>query len=137
MKTKICSRCYRIKSINKFYKNKIRKDGYSNYCRHCRKEYDAKWYNDNKEKSLKYSKKYQCKNKAKIKKQRKEYLQNQFKKGMTWKNYGKGKRKWCVDHIKPCCSFDLSKPEEQKKCFHYTNLQPLWAKENRQKGVKL
>jgi hypothetical protein len=53
------------------------------------------------------------------------YLESKFTKGMNWDNYGlKG---WHIDHIKPCASFDLSKEEEQKKCFHYTNLQPLWA----------
>jgi hypothetical protein len=56
----------------------------------------------------------------------KHHLQLKFSKGMNWKNYGK----WHIDHKKPCASFDLSKPEEQKKCFHYTNLQPLWAKDN-------
>ena len=55
-----------------------------------------------------------------------EHLQKQFVKGMTLKNHGK----WHIDHIKPCASFDLSKLSEQKKCFHYTNLQPLWAKDN-------
>ena len=56
----------------------------------------------------------------------KNHLEKQFIKGMSWKSYGK----WHVDHIKPCCSFDLSKPKEQYKCFNYTNLQPLWAKDN-------
>jgi hypothetical protein len=49
---------------------------------------------------------------------------------MSWSNYGK----WHVDHIKSCASFDLSKEDEQRKCFHYTNLQPLWAEENLSKG---
>jgi len=39
-----------------------------------------------------------------------------------------------MDHIKPCASFDLSKPKEQSKCFHYSNLQPLWAEDNLKKG---
>jgi hypothetical protein len=60
----------------------------------------------------------------------KQYLESQFKEGMSWSNYGK----WHVDHIRPCASFDMSKVEEQKKCFHYTNLQPLWALENIRKG---
>jgi hypothetical protein len=69
----------------------------------------------------------------------KNHLQSQFKRRMTWKNYGRGcngkdMKEWHIDHIKPCAKFDLSKPEEQQKCFHYTNLQPLWAKENRQKN---
>ena len=62
----------------------------------------------------------------------KQHLEQKFTKGMTWKNYGK----WHVDHIKPCCLFNLSKPKEQCKCFHYTNLQPLWAKDNFRKGKK-
>lgn len=64
----------------------------------------------------------------------KSHLESKFKPGMTWENYGiKG---WHIDHIRPCASFNLTKPEEQNKCFHYTNLQPLWAKENYSKGVK-
>jgi hypothetical protein len=62
--------------------------------------------------------------------QLKQHLEKQFKKDMTWKNYGK----WHIDHIRPCASFNLSKLSEQRKCFHYTNLQPLWAKDNLQKG---
>lgn len=62
------------------------------------------------------------------------YLEAKFKKGMSWENYGI--HGWHIDHIKPCCKFDLSKEEEQRKCFNYTNLQPLWAKENLSKGGK-
>ena len=61
------------------------------------------------------------------------HLEKQFKQGMTRENHGK----WHIDHIKPCSSFDLTKPEEQAKCFHYTNLQPLWASENLAKGSKI
>jgi len=38
--------------------------------------------------------------------------------------------------MRPCASFDLADPEEQKKCFHWTNLQPLWALDNIRKGAK-
>lgn len=61
-----------------------------------------------------------------------KHLESTFKPGMTRENHGK----WHIDHIIPCASFDLSKPEEQAKCFHYTNLQALWAHENLSKGAK-
>ena len=60
------------------------------------------------------------------------HLEAQFKPGMTWENYGE----WHIDHIRPCASFDLTDPEQQRACFHYTNLQPLWAQENIRKGAK-
>lgn len=63
----------------------------------------------------------------------KSHLEKQFTKGMTWENYGK----WHIDHIKPCSSFDLTNLEQQKICFHYTNLQPLWAKDNIKKSDKI
>jgi hypothetical protein len=58
------------------------------------------------------------------------WLEVQFKPGMTWDNYGA----WHVDHIKPCDRFTLVDPLEQRKCFHWTNLQPLWALENNSKN---
>ena len=71
----------------------------------------------------------------------KQHLEKQFKLRMTWDNYGHGwngggMKEWHIDHIKPCCSFNLSKANEQKKCFNYKNLQPLWAKENLKKSKK-
>jgi hypothetical protein len=63
------------------------------------------------------------------------YLESKFKEGMTWENHGvKG---WHIDHIIPCASFDLTKEEEQKKCFHYSNLQPLWWIDNLRKSNKV
>ena len=58
----------------------------------------------------------------------KQHLESQFKPEMNWNNYGL--YGWHIDHILPCCSFDLSNPEEQKICFHYSNLRPLWGIEN-------
>jgi len=65
----------------------------------------------------------------------KQHLERQFKSGMSWTNYGKNG--WEVDHILPCAFFDLSKPEEQLKCFNYKNLQPLWYLDNKLKSDKI
>ena len=61
-----------------------------------------------------------------------KYLETKFTEGMSWDNYGY--YGWHIDHIKPCCQFDLTKASEQYKCFHYTNLQPLWAEDNLKKS---
>jgi len=58
-------------------------------------------------------------------KELKMYIESKFTKGMSWDTYGNNG--WHIDHIIPCDDFDLTKPEEQCECFHYTNLQPLWA----------
>lgn len=65
----------------------------------------------------------------------KNYLESKFKKGMSWDALFRGEIH--IDHIRPCSSFDLSQPQEQAVCFHYLNLQPLWAKDNLSKGAKL
>lgn len=62
----------------------------------------------------------------------KDYLAEKFDSKMSWDNYGD----WHIDHIIPCNQFDLKLEQEQQRCFHYTNLQPLWAAENFSKGAK-
>ena len=61
-----------------------------------------------------------------------QHLESKFQPGMTRENHGL----WHVDHIIPCASFDLKCPVQQLACFHYTNLQPLWAIDNIKKGAK-
>jgi hypothetical protein len=58
------------------------------------------------------------------------HLEAQFKPGMTWEN----RRQWHIDHIIPCSAFDLTKADDRARCFHFTNLQPMWAVENIRKG---
>jgi len=56
------------------------------------------------------------------------YIEKQFTEGMSWDNYGK--YGWHIDHIIPCNTFNLFDEKEQERCFHYSNLRPLWASEN-------
>jgi hypothetical protein len=60
------------------------------------------------------------------------HLESQFQPGMTWENYGS--HGWHIDHILPCISFDMTNPAEQRACFHWSNLQPLWESDNIRKG---
>ena len=64
----------------------------------------------------------------------KKYIEKQLKEGMTWGNYGF--YSWHLDHIRPCSLFNLTEPEQQRQCFNYKNLQPLWAIDNFRKQNK-
>lgn len=60
------------------------------------------------------------------------YLTSLFLPGMSWEK----RQLFHVDHRRPLASFDLRDPEQQNEAFHYTNLQPLWALDNRKKSDK-
>ena len=60
-----------------------------------------------------------------------KYIEAMFTEGMSWDS------NIHIDHIVPCASFDMSDPEQQRKCFHYTNLQPLWGPENLKKSDRI
>jgi hypothetical protein len=62
----------------------------------------------------------------------KSHLQDQFYSEMDWSNWGKV---WEIDHIIGCVNFNLSNPEELIKCFHYTNLRPLFKTTNVAKSL--
>jgi len=64
------------------------------------------------------------------------HIEKQFESGMNWNNYGiKG---WHIDHIRPVVSFNIIdyKCEDFKECWLLSNLQPLWWKDNLEKGAK-
>lgn len=65
----------------------------------------------------------------------KKYIESKFSGDMNWENVLNGKIH--IDHIIPCSSFNLEDKDEQSKCFHYTNLQPLWALDNLVKSNKV
>ena len=64
----------------------------------------------------------------------KEWLKSQFAPGMSWDNMGKH---WHIDHFVPVTSFNLEIKEEQNKCFHWSNMQPLTKEQNLEKGAKI
>jgi hypothetical protein len=57
------------------------------------------------------------------------HLERQFTDGMSWD------ADIHIDHIRPCASFDFRDPDQVKACFHFSNLQPLWAKDNLRKSA--
>jgi len=60
------------------------------------------------------------------------HIETQFQPGMTWDNWARDG--WHLDHIKPIASFDRP---DHPDCWHYSNLQPLWAEDNLKKGARL
>ncbi len=68
--------------------------------------------------------------------QLKTHLENLFKPGMTWKNYG---TVWEIDHKIPIAvyNFDISEHIDFKLCWSLKNLQPLGVKENQSKNAKV
>jgi hypothetical protein len=53
---------------------------------------------------------------------------------MSWDNFGKV---WELDHVIPIAWFDLKDKSQVKKCFHYSNFQPLLCFDNRSKNADL
>lgn len=146
-----CSKCEIIKPSSEFNKDSSRVDGLNLYCKTCVKEVRSK----SRDKSMqipswKIKKNLQIRlcgiiNKLDVVKSErtmelvgctpeelKIHIESQFTEGMTWDKYGKNG--FHIDHIRPCASFDFSDPQQQKECFHYTNLRPLWASENGSKN---
>lgn len=64
----------------------------------------------------------------------KSFIASKFSKTMSWDNYASV---WELDHIIPCSKFDLSNPLEVRRCFHFSNYQPLLLSQNRRKYTKL
>jgi len=57
-------------------------------------------------------------------------VEAQWEPDMSWVNFGRGIGKWSLDHKRPCASFDLRDPAQQKEAFHFSNIQPMWFTEN-------
>jgi len=142
-----------------FYSNSHRKDGFSQYCKPCRKIY----YNNNKDMWLKGASERQTQRyhndilyKLKVlmcgqlnknlKKNKgtleylgcdipffKNWIESQWETGMNWDNHSL--LGWHIDHFIPCAS--AKNEEELSKLFHYTNLRPMWGHDNQSKGCRV
>lgn len=62
----------------------------------------------------------------------KAHIEKQFTHEMSWE-----KHNFHIDHVIPCALFDLTLAEQQRSCFHYSNLRPLNGIENQNKAVSL
>jgi len=61
------------------------------------------------------------------------WFEYQFVEGMTWLNYGE----WHIDHVRPCCSFNMTNQSDISECFNWKNIQPLWKDKNLSKSGKI
>lgn len=68
----------------------------------------------------------------------KKHLERLFLQGMTWENYGRGRGKWNIDHIRPVSSFQYDDVDDEdfKLCWALDNLRPMWSIDNIKKGAK-
>ncbi len=59
------------------------------------------------------------------------WIAHQFSGEMSWDNYGS---RWEIDHVRPCCSFNLADPAQQLECFNWKNQRPALCSDNRSKN---
>lgn len=65
----------------------------------------------------------------------KKHIESKFTEGQTWEKLLNAELH--LDHIIPCDAYDLTKESEQRKCFSYRNIQPLWETHNLSKLAKI
>jgi hypothetical protein len=123
----ICSNCSTIK-VNKFIKNKVKTNEVFKFSQNIRSLIGSSFRRGKNKyhKSIKTEKILGCTIDEFIK-----HIESQFTKGMTLENHGE----WHLDHIIPLASADTE--EDVIRLNHYTNFQPLWAKDNLSKGCKI
>ena len=162
---KKCKKCLTYHPVYNFSKDKTNSSGLQQRCKACMKAYLQEWrgenrgyqhnYNEQRKKVdpkftlvlatrslLSQSFKRSCEGKVYKKEHTEEllqcsleffiqYIQEKFTEGMTLENYGQ----WHLDHIIPLATAKTR--EDVVRLNHYTNFQPLWAKDNLSKGAKI
>ena len=157
---KTCTKCNKSKTVLENFRIKHSKDGYSNLCKDCDKDYRKsvakELYQKKKHKlntniQFKLSERIRCRlrillDNIKIKKPKTDkligcsldnfvkHLDKSFYEEITFDNYG---TIWHLDHIIPCDWFDLSDINQLQACTHYTNLQALIINDNLIKSNRL
>ena len=59
----------------------------------------------------------------------KKWIEFQFTPEMNWSNIE-------IDHVRPICTFDVTKDDELGEAFNLKNTQPLLKHDHQQKGIK-
>lgn len=157
---KICPKCEINKKAEDFWTSSQTKDGLSRHCKICIKTQLQKYKNTIRENNKKrrhqnsthriilnirrrillaIKGQFKATNTIKLLgctgSECMDHLETLFWPGMTRENHGRDG--WVIDHIKPIDAFDKTDPNWQYKAFHYTNLQPLWYKDNNKKLARL
>jgi len=152
LQCKICNRAWhkRYRDENKTIV-KVRKDRWKNENREQHNAYHRKYTNERRKVDINYRllKQMRSRMSSALRRNHKSaktmeltgctmeflraYLESKFEDGMSWDNYGV----WHIDHIIACANFNMADPEQQRICFHYTNLQPMWGEQNLKKGARL
>lgn len=138
----------REKNRLQYRKHKHKRVEYNISNRDKKREYNRKYFNDRKRTDVNFKIAINLRNRLRIAiknnqkagsavndlgcsiKEFKEYLEQQFTEGMCWDNYGFGDNKWNIDHITPLHMVDLTNREQFLKVCNYTNLRPMWQKDN-------
>lgn len=61
------------------------------------------------------------------------WIESQFSEGMCWSRIAEIH----IDHVIPLAAFNLDDQDQQQAAFHYTNLRPMWALENKRKSDRI
>lgn len=154
---KTCKSCGETKVADKFSKSNACADGLHSYCKECRSKQNTEKHRQKISENVLY--KITCSLRTRLNTAIRcgenagkkggsavrdlgcsisdfmSYMESKFKPGMTWENWSV--HGWHIDHIVPLSSFDLTDRLQLLKACHYSNLQPLWAKENLSKADKL